>query len=96
MTTGTAYIHAALMLDNLGVEISEERLAEVVKATGKPVDGQKISDLCRILRDKPIKSMLGTYVTTESVSIPQDTPPPVEEKKEEKAVEGLDKLFGDM
>lgn len=101
------YVYAALLLHRLGKEITEENIANVVKAAGGTVDEVRVKALVAALQginiDEAIRSASFAPVATAAPQAPaqetQQKPAEAkkeeaEEKKEEEALAGLSALFG--
>lgn len=101
------YIHAVLLLHSVKKEISEENLANVIKAAGTEPDMQRIKMIVSALSNVDIDKVLSSATSFLSApanvastvsQVPQkaeEKPKPKEEKKEEKTEEiaGLGALF---
>ncbi len=93
------YIYAALLLNKLGKEITEEHVTAVVKATGIHPDESKVKSLVASLKGVDIQKAISetAVMPAASSSAPAGAAKPAEkkeEKKEEEAAEGLSALFG--
>ena len=104
------YVYAALLLHKLKQNITEDNIANIIKATGITPDDLKVKALVAALSEVNIEEALkaaplasaATVGTVPSASIStvgcQSAAPQEEEKKEEKkeeeALEGLSSLFG--
>ncbi len=103
------YVYAALLLHKLKQNITEDNIANVIKATGVTPDDVRIKALVAALSEVNIEEALkaaplasaatvGTAPSAASAPSAAGTTPPEEEKKEEKkeeeALEGLSSLFG--
>jgi large subunit ribosomal protein L12 len=103
------YIYAALLLHKLKQNITEDNIANVIKATGVTPDDVRVKALVAALSEVNIEEALkaaplastaavGTVPSSASAPSAAGTTPPEEEKKEEKkeeeALEGLSSLFG--
>ncbi|MHA1687683.1 MAG: 50S ribosomal protein P1 [Candidatus Heimdallarchaeaceae archaeon] len=100
------YVYAALILHELGTEITEDKIEAILKAAGANVDSARIKALVAVLSDVDIEEALSKAVTTAApVAVASaasgDTQAPAEEKEAEKKEEeeqeedlGLGALFG--
>jgi large subunit ribosomal protein L12 len=90
------YVYAALLLNKLGKEITEESLSAVVKAAGTTPDEAQIKSLVASLKGVDItKAISEAAVMPAAQAAPAAKPEAKkEEKKEEEAAEGLSALFG--
>ena len=103
------YVYAALLLHKLKQNITEDNIANVIKATGVTPDDVRVKALVAALSEVNIEEALkaaplasaatvGTVPSAASAASAAGTTPPEEEKKEEKkeeeALEGLSSLFG--
>ncbi len=92
------YIYAALLLNKLGKEVTEEHITAVVKATGTNPDESQVKSLVASLKGVDIqKAISETAVMPAAGASAQGAAKPAEkkeEKKEEEAAEGLSALFG--
>ena len=101
------YVYAALLLNKLKQDVTEDNITNVIKATGTSPDAIRIKALVAALGDINIEEALKAAPMTVSASAPASTGPsttetqkkeePTEEKtekKEEEALEGLSSLFG--
>lgn len=99
------YVYAALLLHKLKQNITEDNIANVIKATGVTPDDVRIKALVAALSEVNIDEALkaaplasaatvGTVPSAASAPSAAGTTPPEEEKKEEEALEGLSSLFG--
>jgi large subunit ribosomal protein L12 len=103
------YVYAALLLHKLKQNITEDNIANVIKATGVTPDDVRVKALVAALSEVNIEEALkaaplasaatvGTVPSAASAPSTAGTTAPEEEKKEEKkeeeALEGLSSLFG--
>jgi large subunit ribosomal protein L12 len=103
------YVYAALLLHKLKQNITEDNIANIIKATGVTPDDVRVKALVAALSEVNIEEALkaaplasaatvGTVPSAASAPSAAGTTPPEEEKKEEKkeeeALEGLSSLFG--
>ena len=103
------YVYAALLLHKLKQNITEDNIANVIKATGITPDDLKVKALVAALSEVNIEEALkaaplvsaatvGTVPSAASAPSAANAAPQEEEKKEEKkeeeALEGLSSLFG--
>jgi large subunit ribosomal protein L12 len=96
------YLHAALLLQGAGKEISKEGLVSVLKAAGVPVEDAKAQVLAEAVKGVNFEELLKAAVAP--VAAAPAAAAPAEAKKEEKkedpakqeaaAAEGLASLFG--
>jgi large subunit ribosomal protein L12 len=87
------YIHAALLLHELGKEINEENLKKVISSVSE-VDEAKIKTLIASLKDVDIDKAIKETAVTAQPQVKEEKPKEKEEKKEESSTEGLAALFG--
>ena len=103
------YVYAALLLHKLKQDITEDNIANVIKATGSSPDAVRIKALVAALEDVNIEEALkaapmtvataaapstaGSSPTSETAT-KEATAEEKTEKKEEEALEGLSSLFG--
>lgn len=90
------YVYAALLLNKLGKEISEENLKAVIKAAGTTPDEAKVKSLLASLKGVDIAKAISEAAVMPSAPQATTAKPEAkkEEKKEEEAAEGLSALFG--
>ena len=103
------YVYAALLLHKLKQNITEDNIANIIKATGITPDDLKVKALVAALSEVNIEEALkaaplasaatvGTVPSAASAPSAANAAPQEEEKKEEKkeeeALEGLSSLFG--
>lgn len=96
------YIYAALLLDALGKDVSEDNLKSVVKAAGKEPDEAMVKSVASSLKGVNIKEVVEKAQTMQQVVAPaaaaeQKKPEAKQEeekKSEEEAAGGLAGLFG--
>ena len=103
------YVYAALLLHKLKQNITEDNIANVIKATGVTPDDVRVKALVAALSEVNIEEALkaaplasaatvGMVPSAASAPSAAGTTPPEEEKKvekkEEEALEGLSSLFG--
>jgi|SRR5919108_3110867 large subunit ribosomal protein L12 len=104
------YVYAALLLHRLKQNITEDNIANIIKATGVTPDDVRIKALVAALSEvnieealkaAPVASAAAVGAASSTTSTPAGTgvsAPKEEEKKEEKkeeeALEGLSSLFG--
>ena len=99
------YMYAALLLHKLKQDINEDKVRNVIKATGVAPDDVRIKSLFTALSEVNIDEALKSSpvsvpgpVTSPAATSPQPAESKEEEKKEEKkeeeALEGLSALFG--
>jgi large subunit ribosomal protein L12 len=102
------YVYAALLLHKLKQNITEDNIANVIKATGVAPDDVRVKALVAALSEvnieealkaAPIASAAAVGASSSTASTPPtaDAAPGEEEKKEKKeeeALEGLSSLFG--
>jgi large subunit ribosomal protein L12 len=103
------YVYAALLLHKLKQNITEDNIANIIKATGVTPDDLKVKALVAALSEVNIEEALkaaplasaatvGTVPSAASAPSAAGAAPHEEEKKEEKkeeeALEGLSSLFG--
>ncbi|CDW88910.1 60s acidic ribosomal protein p1 [Stylonychia lemnae] len=99
--------YAALLLHDDGLEITGEKLAKVIKASGNEVEaywpalfakalkGQNIEDLLSNLASAPSAGGAGPAVTVQETTAVAAKPKEEEKKKEEEADVDMGGLFGD-
>ena len=89
------YIHAALLLHELGKEINEENLKKVIASIAE-VDESKVRTLTASLKDVDIDKAMESAVAMPQQAAAEEKgkPKEKEEKKEEASTEGLAALFG--
>jgi large subunit ribosomal protein L12 len=103
------YVYAALLLHKLKQNITEDNIANIIKATGVTPDDVRVKALVAALSEVNIEEALkaaplasaatvGSVPSTASAPSAAGAAPHEEEKKEEKkeeeALEGLSSLFG--
>jgi large subunit ribosomal protein L12 len=103
------YVYAALLLHKLKQNITEDNIANIIKATGVTPDDVRVKALVAALSEVNIEEALkaaplvsaatvGAVPSAASAPSAAGAPPHEEEKKEEKkeeeALEGLSSLFG--
>jgi large subunit ribosomal protein L12 len=103
------YIYAALLLHKLKQNITEDNIANIIKATGVTPDDVRVKALVEALSEVNIEETLkaaplASAATVGAVPSSASAPSAVgaapheeekkEEKKEEEALEGLSSLFG--
>ncbi len=103
------YVYSALILHSLGKEITEEAIANIIKAAGAEPDMARIKALVSALGEVDIDEAIKTAAFAPAAAAPAAAPAPSEEKKEEKeeekkeeeeekkeeeAIAGLGALFG--
>ena len=103
------YVYAALLLHKLKQNITEDNIANIIKATGVTPDDVRVKALVAALSEVNIEEALkaaplvsaatvGAAPSAASAPSAAGAPPHEEEKKEEKkeeeALEGLSSLFG--
>jgi large subunit ribosomal protein L12 len=92
------YIYAALLLNKLGKEVTEESMKAVIEAAGVKADEAKIKSLIASLKgvdiNKAISEAAVMSAAPASTAAAKPAEPKKEEKKEEEAAEGLSALFG--
>ena len=102
------YVYAALMLNKLQKEVTEENVTSVVKATGAEVNEAQVKALVASLADVNIEEAIKAApvaVAAAPAAAAADAPAdgdkkkeakaePPSEKQEEQAMEGLASLFG--
>ncbi len=91
------YIYAALLLNKLGKEITEENIKAVVKATGTDPDESQVKSLVASLKGVDIQKAISETAVMPAAQATQGAAKPAEKKeehKEEEAAEGLSALFG--
>jgi large subunit ribosomal protein L12 len=103
------YVYAALLLHKLKQNITEDNIANIIKATGVTPDDVRVKALVAALSEvnieealkvAPIASVAAVGAASSTASTPsaagaaQGEEEKKEEKKEEEALEGLSSLFG--
>lgn len=103
------YVYAALLLHKLKQNITEDNIANIIKATGVTPDDVRVKALVAALSEvnieealkaAPVASVAAVGATSSTASTPsaagaaQGEEEKKEEKKEEEALEGLSSLFG--
>lgn len=99
------YVHAALILHELGKPIEEETIKKIIEAAGVKADEAKVKALLAALSEINIDEALKTATVGFAVpaeaaaTAPSEAPKKEEEKKEKKEAEeemesGLSALFG--
>lgn len=104
------YVYAALLLHKLKQNITEDNIANIIKATGVTPDDLKVKALVAALSEVNIEEALKAAPLTSAATVgtvpsaaasapsAASAAPQEEEKKEEKkeeeALEGLSSLFG--
>ena len=101
------YVYAALMLNKLQKEVTEENVTRVVKATGAEVNEAQVKALVASLADVNIEEAIkaAPVAVAAAPTAAADAPAgedkkkeakaePPSEKQEEQAMEGLASLFG--
>jgi large subunit ribosomal protein L12 len=103
------YVYAALLLHKLKQNITEDNIANIIKATGVTPDDVRVKALVAALSEVNIEealkaSPLASAATVGAVPSAASAPSAAgaapheeekeEEKKEEEALEGLSSLFG--
>lgn len=103
------YVYAALLLHKLKQNITEDNIANIIKATGVTPDDVRVKALVAALSEVNIEEALkaAPLASTATVgAVPSAASAPSaagaapheeekkEEKKEEEALEGLSSLFG--
>ena len=104
------YVYAALLLHKLKQNITEDNIANIIKATGVTPDDVRVKALVAALSEVNIEEALkasplasaatvGASSSTASTpsaagAAPREEEEKKEEKKEEEALEGLSSLFG--
>ena len=100
------YVYAALMLHKLQKDVTEENVANVVKASGAEVNEAQVKALVASLADVNIEEAIKAAPVPVAATPAADAPPsgdakkeekksePPSEKQEEQAMEGLSSLFG--
>jgi large subunit ribosomal protein L12 len=103
------YVYAALLLHKLKQNITEDNIANIIKATGVTPDDVRVKALVAALSEVNIEEALkaaplASAATVGAVSSAASAPSAAgaapheeekkEEKKEEEALEGLSSLFG--
>jgi len=100
------YVYAALLLHKLNLDITEDTVKNVIKATGANPDEVKVKALVAALSEVNIEEAL--KLTPMAIAVPATAPSASDntqakdekkeekkdEKKEEEALEGLSSLFG--
>jgi len=104
------YVYAALLLHKLKQNITEDNIANIIKATGVTPDVVRVKALVAALSEvnieealkaAPVASVAAVGAASSTASTPsaaagaaQGEEEKKEEKKEEEALEGLSSLFG--
>ncbi|MGC8676074.1 MAG: 50S ribosomal protein P1 [Candidatus Micrarchaeia archaeon] len=98
------YIYAALLLDSLGKEVTEDNLKKVVEAAGQKPDEAMVKSVVSSLKGVNIKEVIKNAQVQQAAPAAQAAAPAAQEKKEEKKAEekkseeeaagGLASLFG--
>ncbi len=103
------YVYSALILHSLGKEITEDAIANIIKAAGAEPDMARIKALVSALSEVDIDEAIKTAAFAPAAAAPAAAAPATEEKKEEKeeekkeeeeekkeeeAIAGLGALFG--
>ena len=99
------YVYAALLLHKLKQNITEDNIANVIKATGVAHDDVRVKALVAALSEvnieealkaAPIASAAAVGASSSTASTPPtaDAAPREEAEKKEEALEGLSSLFG--
>ena len=103
------YVYAALLLHKLKQNITEDNIANIIKATGVTPDDVRVKALVaalsevnieEALKGAPVASVAAVGAASSTASTPsaagaaQGEEEKKEEKKEEEALEGLSSLFG--
>jgi large subunit ribosomal protein L12 len=104
------YVYAALLLHKLKQNITEDNIANIIKATGVTPDDVRVKALVAALSEvnieealkaAPVASVAAIGAASSTASTPsaaagaaQGEEEKKEEKKEEEALEGLSSLFG--
>ena len=102
------YVYAALMLHNLKKDVTEENVANVVKASGAEVNEAQVKALVASLADVNIEEAIkaAPVAVAAAPAAAAEAPAggdakkeekksePPSEKQEEQAMEGLSSLFG--
>ena len=103
------YVYAALLLHKLKQNITEDNIANIIKATGVTPDDVRVKALVAALSEvnieealkaAPVASVAAVGAASSTASTPsaagaaQGEEETKEEKKEEEALEGLSSLFG--
>jgi large subunit ribosomal protein L12 len=103
------YVYAALLLHKLKQNITEDNIANIIKATGVTPDDVRVKALVAALSEvnieealkaAPVASVAAVGAASSTASTPsaagaaQGEEEKKEEKKEEEALEGLSSLFG--
>jgi len=101
MTKIDPYLHAALLLQGAGKEITKDSLLSVLKAAGADANEAKATVLCEAVKGVNFEELLKAAVAPVAAA---PAAAPAEHKKEEKkedpakqeaaAAEGLASLFG--
>lgn len=100
------YVYAALILHEIGSEITEDKIEAILKAAGAQVDSSRVKALVAALTDVDIEEALSKAIATAAPAAPAaaagGTEAPAETKEEKKEEEepeeeedlGLGALFG--
>ena len=96
------YVYAALILHEVGSEITEEKITNILQAAGAKVDEARVKALVAALSEVDIEEALSkatTFAAAPVAAAPAaEGAPAKEEKKEEKEEEeedlGIGALFG--
>ena len=104
------YVYAALLLHKLKQNITEDNIANIIKATGVTPDDVRVKALVTALSEvnieealkaAPVASVAAVGAASPTAStppaagaVPREEEEKKEEKKEEEALEGLSSLFG--
>ena len=103
------YVYAALLLHKLKQNITEDNIANIIKATGVTPDDVRVKALVAALSEvnieealkaapvasvAPVGAASSTASTPSAAGAAQGEEEKKEEKKEEEALEGLSSLFG--
>jgi ribosomal protein L12E/L44/L45/RPP1/RPP2 len=96
------YLHAVLLLQGAGKEISEASLSAVLKSAGIEADGAKVKVLADAVKGVNFEDLLKNAVVASApaaaapaaAEAKKEAPKEDPAKKEEQAAEGLASLFG--
>ena len=100
------YVYAALMLQKLQKEVTEENVTNIVKASGAEVNEAQVKALVASLADVNIEDAIKAAPVAVAAAAPaaeaasggeekkEAKAEPPSEKQEEAAMEGLSSLFG--
>ena len=100
------YVYAALMLNKLKKEVTEENVTNIVKASGAEVNEAQVKALVASLADVNIEEAIKAAPLAVAAAAPaaeaasggdekkEAKAEPPSEKQEEAAMEGLSSLFG--